>query len=73
MKMQDPMYPAGVDDSDPYFDLPNAGRRRGSVKVLGRPKTVMVWCIECQRWWKASATEDYWKARTEPCPEHQKG
>lgn len=36
------------------------------------PKTTMVYCPPCMKHWEAPAREDYWNARTEPCPRHQR-
>jgi hypothetical protein len=65
-------YPSGVTDNDSHFDLPNAdGGTIGRTSVVP-PKTTMVYCSLCMKHWEAPAREDYWNARTELCPRHQK-
>jgi hypothetical protein len=65
-------YPDGVTDNDPHFDLPNANAARAGRGTIVPPKTSMVYCPSCMRHWEAPAREDYWNARTELCPRHQK-
>jgi hypothetical protein len=73
-QMSDPHYPAGVSDSDPHFDLPNAdGSRIGRRKPPAPPRTTMVYCSPCMKHWEAPAREDYWNARVELCPRHMAG
>jgi hypothetical protein len=65
-------YPAGVSDNDPHFELPSGSAATAGRRTVVAPKTTMVYCPPCMRHWEAPARADWWNARTELCPVHEK-